>query len=80
MSSKMMTAVGSAGGAVIISAYFLISEGLLSGSSLSYHVLNLTGSILLASDLYTKRAWSGVSLQMVFSSIAIWSLVRLNFF
>ncbi|HEY4514205.1 MAG TPA: hypothetical protein VJH69_02675 [Candidatus Paceibacterota bacterium] len=73
-----MTVIGFVGGAIIIGAYYLISRGVLSGTSRGYHALNLLGSVLLASDLFSKDAWSGVTLQVIFSAIAIWSLVRLT--
>uniref|UniRef100_A0A831Z1L4 CBU-0592-like domain-containing protein n=1 Tax=candidate division WWE3 bacterium TaxID=2053526 RepID=A0A831Z1L4_UNCKA len=60
-----------------LSAYGLISSGIVGGNSIFYHLLNLTGALALATIVWQKRAWPLVVLNLVWTAIAIFALARI---
>jgi len=72
----IVTAVGFFGMALIVGAYFINSYGLVASSSILYLSMNLVGSACVGIDVYMKRAWSAVTLQIVWIVITICALIR----
>lgn len=73
----LLEAVGWYGLAATLSAYGLISAGVVDNTSVTYHLLNLTGALALATVVWRKRAWPLVVLNLVWAAIGIVSLVRI---
>jgi len=64
-------AIGFAGMALIVGAYFLNSYEIVASKSLTYQVMNLAGAIFVGIDVYQKKAWSAFTLQVVWAMIGI---------
>jgi hypothetical protein len=73
-------AVGQAvqiGGALLILAAFILAQfGVLNQRSLTYLVLNLVGSGLLAVDAYAERQWGFVLLETVWALVSAWGTIQ----
>ena len=68
--------VGYAGAVCILAAYFLLSIGKITSGRV-YHVLNLIGALGLLINGAVHAAWPSVILNVVWTGIAIFSLVQL---
>lgn len=68
------------GTGLILTAYFLISNQVVTGDSLSYQIMNLFGALFLGSSLFVKKAWPAFTLQVAWSMIALWALAKLFLF
>lgn len=73
----LMESVGWYGLGATLSAYGLISAGVVDGNSVSYHLLNLTGALALLTVVWRRRAWPLVVLNLVWMAIAILALIRI---
>lgn len=72
--------VGWYGALATLSAYLLISLGVLHGKDLSYQLLNLTGAIGLATICYFKRTYQPLFVNIIWSLIAVIAIVDIVFF
>jgi hypothetical protein len=62
-------------GAVLILAGFVLAQfHVLNQRSLSYLVLNLAGSALLAVNAFAERQWGFVLLESVWAVVSAWGL------
>ena len=68
--------IGYAGAVAILLAYFLLSIGKIT-SGRTYHLLNLVGAIGLLINGAVHAAWPSVVLNVVWTGIAIFSVVQL---
>lgn len=68
--------VGYAGAVAILAAYFLLSIGKIT-SGRAYHALNLAGALGLLINGAVHSAWPSVILNVVWTAIAIFSLIQL---
>lgn len=75
----LLQLAGWTGTALIVSAYFLNSQGLITPADWQYPVMNIVGSLLFGTELFFKRSFSGVTLQAVWILVAALNLVRLAF-
>jgi hypothetical protein len=73
----LLEAAGWYGLVATISAYGLISAGIVNSASIFYHLLNLTGALTLAVTVWRKRAWPLVVLNLVWMAIAVFALARI---
>lgn len=73
----LLETLGWYGLAATLSAYGLISNGIVDNTNLVYHLLNLTGALALATFVWRKRAWPLVVLNLVWMAIAVLALVRI---
>ena len=69
--------IGWVGTALVIGAYFLlVALKKETKDSLSYQVMNLVGALFLGVNLFWQHSWPAFTLQAIWASIAIVSLVR----
>jgi hypothetical protein len=69
--------VGWYGMAAILSAYTLINFHVLETDALIYILLNLTGSLGIVVNAYSKKSYPPAALNLVWMLIAIFGLVQL---
>ncbi|NIA02296.1 MAG: hypothetical protein GWP15_02850 [Nitrospirae bacterium] len=69
--------VGWMGTVLIVLAYFLISNAYVVGDSFVYQLMNLSGAVFLGISLVVKKAWPALTLQVIWSVIAVWALVTI---
>ncbi len=72
-----METIGWIGAVSLLSAYYLISNGKLDGKSILYQGLNLIGSLGILINSYYHNALPPVVLNIIWSSIGIYSLAIL---
>jgi len=72
-----ITCIGFVGMALIVGAYFLNSYAFIPSTGVLYLTMNLVGSVLVGIDVYTKRAWSAVTLQVIWILISLSALAAL---
>ncbi len=70
--------LGWAGTALIVLAYYLISNNKLDASSPAYHILNIVGSIALGINVFIQKAWPAVALEVIWAGIAMAALINKN--
>ncbi len=68
--------LGWVGMVLIVTAYYLVSNKDIKGSSRAYQLLNLFGAIFVGVNVYYNMAWSSLALQMIWAVIAIFALVK----
>ncbi len=71
--------VGWGGTFLIVLAYFLNTFGFISVEGIAYPIINLLGAVFLGFSVAQKKAWAATALQVVWSIIAIVSLVGMFF-
>lgn len=64
------------GGAVLISAYALVSFGRIAATGVMFQFLNLAGSVLLAANSAWHHAWPSVSVNLIWIGVGIGALLR----
>ncbi|MEI7511467.1 MAG: hypothetical protein WCJ84_04895 [Candidatus Peregrinibacteria bacterium] len=64
---------------VVLVAYVLSSLGYLALDNLYYPLLNLVGAILLGVNVYLKKAYATVVLEVVWGSVALFTLGKIFF-
>lgn len=65
------------GGALLILTGFILAQfRVLDQRSLSYLLLNLIGSGLLAVDAYAERQWGFVLLETVWALVSAWGTIQ----
>ncbi len=69
---------GWTGTALIVLAYFLVSNKKLDPAGKVYQHMNLWGSLGVGIHVFHQRAWPAVTLEIVWAIIAIWALVKAN--
>jgi len=72
----MFDLIGWIGMVLVLIAYLLISTGKVK-NGLFYQFLNLIAGILMAIGLLPKNAWFSFSLQVIWSVIAVISIVKI---
>ena len=74
---KIFPLLGWTGTALILIAYFLISFSFLSPENIIYPFLNIAGSVLLALNLWERKAPAAMTLQVIWILIALGSLGKI---
>lgn len=64
------------GVAAILGAYVLQNFGVIATDSLTYLLLNLTGSVTILADAWTARNWQPAVLNIVWALVALIGLLR----
>lgn len=62
--------------ALMVSAYFLVSNKKLASHSILYQLMNLFGAIGLGINVFYQRAWPALAFEVLWILIAITALVR----
>lgn len=70
--------VGWIGTALIVSAYFLVSYNYVTSQSAIYQLMNLFGAICVGVDVFRKKSWPALTLQIIWGIIALVSLIQLK--
>lgn len=78
--SQIENVLGWYGAFATLTAYLLVSLGVLHGRDLSYQLLNLTGALGLATICYFKRTYQPLFVNTVWALIAVIALVDILFF
>ncbi len=71
MPDLFINLTGWSGALLLLLAYFLVSNRKLNGDSLTYQLLNLTGSLCLLLNAYHYGAWPSVAVNAVWIGIAL---------
>lgn len=69
--------VGFVGMALIVGAYFLNSYEIVASKSMTYQLMNLVGAAFVGVDVFTKKAWSAFTLQVIWFIIGISAIVTM---
>ncbi len=70
--------IGWIGTFLIVLAYFLVSNNKISATDRRYQLLNLFGAIFVGVNVFQQSAWPAFTLQVVWSLIAIFSLIKIK--
>ncbi len=70
--------IGWIGTALIVLAYFLVSNKKVSSTGATYQFLNLFGALGVGANVLHQKAWPSVALQSIWFLIAIIALIRLT--
>ena len=66
------------GALLILLAFAAAQFGVLSQHSLSYLILNLVGSVVLAVLAWIEVQWGFLLLEVVWAIVSFWGLIRLR--
>ena len=69
--------IGWIGMVLVLLAYVLLSMGIIK-RGLLYQLLNLFAGIFMAIGLYPKSVWFSFALQVIWASIALFSIFKLK--
>ena len=78
--NKLAEAYGWLGSTMILSAYALLSLGVVDSNAAIYHILFLIGSSGLAVVTYRHRAYQSFVVNSFFTILAIVALIRVAYF
>jgi hypothetical protein len=68
--------IGWVGAAILLIAYAMVSSRKLEGNSVTYQLLNIVGSILLAANTIFYRAYPSSFVNLIWMGIAIFSIAN----
>lgn len=71
-----LQSVGWLGTTLVVLGYFLVSSNRVKGTSKVYQFINLSGALFLGIHMTLLQTWPGLTLQIVWGTIAIFSLLR----
>lgn len=74
MTFNLIDIIGWIGGIEVLLAYGLISSKRVDQTSFIYHLLNLTGAILLIANTIVKGAYPSAFVNIVWVGIAVYSI------
>lgn len=69
--------IGWIGMILVLIAYILLSNNKIN-NGIIYQVLNLLGGICMAIGLFPKNAWFSFSLQIIWSLIAVKTIIKIK--
>lgn len=76
--SRIENLIGWYGALATLSAYFLVSFGIMGPTDLRYQLLNLTGAIGLGTICYFKRTYQPLFVNIIWSAIAIFAIISIT--
>ena len=79
MANVIIQIIGWIGTALVVAAYFLISQKKLSSESRAYQLMNLFGALFISVNVGYQKAWPALGLQVVWGMIAIFELIKMGF-
>lgn len=68
--------IGWVGAAILLIAYAMVSARKLEGNSVTYQLLNIVGSILLAANTIFYRAYPSSFVNLIWMGIAVFSIAN----
>lgn len=69
--------IGWIGMILVLIAYILLSNNKIN-NGITYQMLNLLGGICMAIGLFPKNAWFSFSLQIIWSLIAVKTIIKIK--
>ncbi len=63
----------------VLCAYFFNSLGYLSADTFLYPLLNLFGALFLSIDVFVKKSYASLALQMVWGGISLFAIAKILF-
>ena len=75
--SQLAECLGWIGAVATLSAYALLSLNLISGNSVLYHLIFLTGCVGLAIVTYRHRAFQSVAVNVIFILLGLVAITRI---
>ena len=72
--------IGWYGALATLSAYFLVSFGIMGPRDLPYQLLNLSGAIGLGTICYVKRTYQPLFVNIIWAAIAVLALINIVVF
>lgn len=76
MTDLLIHLCGWAGTAMILAAYYLVSTQKVRSIDPGYQWLNLIGSLVLGINVFYKKAWPAVALEVIWAGIAVFALIK----
>jgi hypothetical protein len=76
MNLTFIDILGWIGAVAVLAAYLLVSTSKIDGKSVLFQVLNLSGAVLLIINTVVLKAYPSAFVNIVWSGIAIYFLVR----
>lgn len=73
----LLHVIGTGGAICVLLAYFLVSNGKVTSSSVPFQLINLVGAALLTTYALMLQGWSLVFLNGIWALIAIVALIRI---
>lgn len=77
MSSFLVDVLGWIGGIALILAYGLVSQKKIDPQSMSYHLLNIFGALLLIINTYFYGAYPSTAVSVVWVIVGIYYVVKI---
>ena len=77
MKDKILSILGWIGTSLILIAYALLSTGIIESDSLIYQLINFSGALALGLNLFPKKAYAALFLQISWGFIAIVGIVMI---
>ena len=74
---NMNEAIGWYGTVAIVTAYFLVSFGFISGESISFQILNISGALGVLWISFVRKVYQTVALESIWAVIGVVALVRI---
>lgn len=74
----LLHVIGTGGAICVLLAYFLVSNGKVTSSSVPFQLINLVGAALLTTYAFILQGWSLVFLNGIWAVIALVALVRIR--
>lgn len=74
-STLWIHALGTVGAVMLLLSYFLVSQKRLQGDSMTFQLLNIVGSVLLAINTGFFHAWPSMVLNIVWVAVGV-SVIR----
>ncbi len=68
------------GACLFVLAYVLLSFDVLSSHSVVYHSINLIGAFFYIPDIFIKKAFSAVFIEIIWGSVATISIIRIIYY
>jgi hypothetical protein len=76
-SDAVISAVGWYGMMAVLTAYTLVTFGIITASGVWYQLLNLTGALGLCVLSYNKKVWPNVWLNIFWAGIGLFTLIKI---
>lgn len=74
---KIDEVIGWYGTVAIVVAYFLVSFGFISGESISFQILNISGALGVLWISFVRKVYQTVALESIWAVIGVVALVRI---